>query len=115
MWPPALTELKDDMKIDVSDTRDDTRLQRNLDAAVAFVQRVRPKFNYTADPVSPYKDPTFDIRLGALRLAARWNTRPRSPDGLVQMGELGASRVTSFDPDIDRLLRIGRHAYPVVG
>jgi hypothetical protein len=50
-----------------------------------------------------------------VRLASRWHTRRRSPDALIEMGELGASRVPSFDPDIDRLLRIGRHALPVVG
>jgi hypothetical protein len=30
------------------------------------------------------------------------------------MGEMGTARVTSFDPDIDRLLRIGRHRGPVI-
>jgi hypothetical protein len=49
-----------------------------------------------------------------LRLAGRWHTRRRSPDGLVAMAEMGAARVTSFDPDIDRLLRIGRHKRPRV-
>ncbi len=103
------------MKIDASDTRDDDRLQVVLDAAVTFVQRVRPRFNYTGEPAATYPEPAYDLILGTLRLAGRWHQRRRSPDALVQMAELGASRVPSFDPDIERLLRIGRHAYPVVG
>jgi hypothetical protein len=38
MWPPALDTLKDDLA--VTDGRDDERLQRVLDAAVTFVERV---------------------------------------------------------------------------
>lgn len=114
-WPPELDELKDDMKIEASDTRDDERLQLVLDAAVSFVQRVRPRFNYTGDLGSDLPDPTADLRLGTLRLAGRWHTRRRSPDALVEMGEMGTGRVPSIDPDIDRLLRIGRHAKPTVG
>lgn len=112
-WPPKVDDLKADIGVD--DSRDDARLKTVLDAAVAFVQRVRPKFNYDASPLSELPAPTDDLVLGTLRLAGRWHTRRRSPDGLVQMAELGAARVTSFDPDIDRLLRIGRHAPMVVG
>lgn len=57
--------------------------------------------------------PTPDLHLGTLRLAGRWHTRRRSPDGLVAMAELGAARVPSFDPDIERLLKIGRYARAV--
>jgi hypothetical protein len=31
------------------------------------------------------------------------------------MAEMGSARVATFDGDIDRLLRIGRHAIPRVG
>lgn len=54
------------------------------------------------------KPPPPDLHLGTLRLAGRWHTRRRSPDGLVAMAELGMGRVPSFDPDIERLLKIGR-------
>jgi hypothetical protein len=118
-WPPTLADLKADMRSRGEDAAvldiDDVRLQPMLDAAVSFVQRVRWKFNFTADPESELPDPTADLILGTLRLASRWHTRRRSPDSLVQMGELGAGRVPSIDPDIDRLLRLGRHALPVVG
>src|SRR5438128_8076464 len=108
-WPPALVALKDDMN-NIEDDRDDDALGRMLDASVSFVQRVRPKFNYTADPLSVHPEPTADLVLGTLRLAGRWHTRRRSPDALVAMGELGSARVPSFDADIERLLGIGRFA-----
>lgn len=118
-WPPDLTALKADLRSRGEDPEaldtDDARLQIVLDAAVAFVQRVRPQFNYTGDVGSVKPDPTADLILGTLRLASRWHTRRRSPDGLVEMADMGSGRVPSFDPDIERLLRIGRHALPVVG
>jgi hypothetical protein len=117
-WPPTLADLKEDMLSRGEDTSaldgQDTQLQRYLDAAVSFVQRVRPRFNYDGF-ATDRPAPTPDLILGTVRLASRWNTRKRSPAALIDMGELGASRVPSFDPDIDRLLRIGRHALPAVG
>lgn len=112
-WPPELTDLKDDLKIDVDDIRDDSVLQRQLDAAVSFVQRVRPGFNYADDPLVEAPEPPADLVLGTVRLAGRWYTRRRSPDALVAMGELGSARIPSFDPDIERLLGIGRYRGPV--
>ena len=113
-WPPTLAELKHDMKIELDDTRDDVRLRQMLDAVASFVERVRPGFNYADDPLDERPAPTADLVLGVLRLAGRWHTRRRSPDGLVAMGELGSARVPSFDPDIERLLGIGRYRGPVI-
>ncbi|GHG97596.1 hypothetical protein ACFORH_43000 [Amycolatopsis roodepoortensis] len=114
-WPPTLEQLKEDQKVPLDDTRDDERYQSNLDAAVAWIERVRPQFNYNADPLDTRPAPSDDHVLGTIRLAARWFTRPRSPDGLVSMNDLGTARVSSFDPDIDRMLRIGRYAKAVIG
>lgn len=116
-WPPTLDELKVDLGIDLTDVRDDDRLDQVLDAAVSFVERVRPDLRYdTSDPDQlELPAPGADVRLGTLRLAGRWHTRRRSPDGMVSMGELGAGRVSTFDGDIDRLLRIGRHQRARVG
>jgi hypothetical protein len=114
-WPPELADLKDDLRIAPEDTRDDAALQRMLDAAVAFVQSVRSRINYDADPLSTYPEPGPDMVLGTIRLAGRWHTRRRSPDGLIAMAEMGSARVPSFDPDIDKLLRIGRWAKAVIG
>lgn len=114
-WPPGLGALKDDLGIDEVDTRDDARLSSMLDAAVAFVQRVHAGgFDFTGDVGSTLPTPDADLVTGTLRLAGRWHTRRRSPDGLVAMAELGAARVPSFDPDIERLLRVGRYRGPVI-
>jgi hypothetical protein len=94
---------------------DEQRLLRVFDAAVEFVERVhRGRFNFTGEP-SSLPLPGVSLKLGTLMLARRWDTRRRSPGGLVALAELGAARVPSFDADIDRLLRIGRHARPRVG
>ncbi|MEO3930764.1 hypothetical protein ABGB07_44010 [Micromonosporaceae bacterium B7E4] len=116
-WPPPLTDLKRDMGPAFEDDggQDDDRLQVVLDAAVAFVERVRPDVNFSGDLGSDLEDPSADLVLGTLRLAGRWHTRRRSPDALIQMAELGASRVPAFDPDIERLLQIGRHQKWVCG
>lgn len=113
VWPPELADLKSDM--DIEDQNLDTVLQTMLDAAVSFVERVRPQFNYTADPLSDLPEPTADHLLGTIRLARRWNERRKSPDALIDMGALGSARIPSFDPDIEKLLRIGRWAKAVVG
>jgi hypothetical protein len=107
-WPPQLAELKSDMGI--TDTRDDAQLTVCLDAAIAYVERVRVEsFNFDADPESELPDPTADLELGTLRLAGRWFSRRKSPEALIEMGEFGSARVPSFDADIERLLGIGRY------
>jgi len=120
-WPPVLEDLRADIRGRVLageqlsvDTSDTASLQLRLDAAVGFVQRIRRgDFNFGDDPALP--DPDANTVLGTLMLAARWQWRRRSPDALIDAGDLGSSRVPSFDPDIERLLRIGRHQKPRVG
>jgi hypothetical protein len=110
-WPPTVEEVRQDAKKDGVPV-DLEVLQTNLDAAVSFVQRVRPQFNYTADATldpAVWPDPTPDLKLGTMRLAARWFARRTSPEALVEMGDLAPGRIPSFDPDIDRLLGIGRY------
>ncbi|MBK1785132.1 hypothetical protein [Prauserella cavernicola] len=114
-WPPTVAQIKIDQKIEPDDTRDDVRLQQVLDAAIVFVRSRRPRFNYDSEPESTLPAPTHDLILGTMRLAFRWHTRRRSPDALIAMGELGSTRVPSFDPDIEQLLRIGRYAKAVIG
>lgn len=118
-WPPTLDELALDMSDrttppETIKAQSGDVLQIVLDAAVAFVERVRPGFNYTNDATSDCPAPTKDMRLGTLRLARRWYDRRRSPDGLVYQGDDGgSSRIPSVDPDIERLLGIGRYRGPV--
>ena len=112
MWPPDLDALKDDMKI--TDIRDDDQLEVVLAAAVSFVERVRSgDFDFGSGP-DTLPTPTPELELGTVRLAARWHQRRRSPDGLIQMGDLGTARVTSYDVDIDRQLGIGRFRRSVI-
>lgn len=93
----SVAELKNDQSLDGQVTsRDDEALQRALDAAVAWVEPRRPDVNFLSGP-SPVPD---SVRLGTLRLAARWFVRRNSPDGLVALGELGTGRVPRVDNDI---------------
>jgi hypothetical protein len=113
-WPPTLRDLKIDKKISLDDERDDEGLDQVLSAAISFVMRVRgADFNFDDDSASTLPAPTADLCLGTIRLAGRWDTRRRSADGMIVMAEMGATRVASFDPDIDRMLGIGRFAPPV--
>lgn len=116
-WPPKLEQLKSDLRIDADDTRDDEALRLVLDASVYFVEKIHAgRYNFAGDVVSDLPDPAATtLHLGTIRLAGRWHERRRTPNMLVQMAELGAARVPSFDPDIDRLLRIGRHGRVRVG
>jgi hypothetical protein len=114
VWPPTLAQLKSDLKIAPDDTEQDIELARQLDAAIVFVEDRRAEsFNFHDESLVELPDPTVMLALGTIRLAGRWNARKRSQDGLVLMGpDLGTSRVPSFDPDIDRMLGIGRFSGP---
>lgn len=104
-WPPTLQDLKDDLGI--NDPRDDATLQRQLDAAIAYVTRVK------GDEYGLF-DTNADTELGTVRLAGRFYTRRRSPDGIVAMGELGTATVPALDSDIEKLLEIGRFGGSVI-
>ena len=115
-WPPTLADLKADRGIAADDTRDDVKLGQVVDAAVAFIERVHAEtydFEGADDPLLDSPD-EVTLGLGTVRLAYRWHDRRRSPDALVSMSELGAGRVPSFDPDIDRMCRLGRYAPAVI-
>ncbi len=114
VWPPLLADLKTDMQVDISDTRDDVALAQVLAASISFIEGVHSEtYDFGQESGSDLPAPDETLALGVCRLAARWHTRRRSPDALVSMGELGSGRVPSFDTDIDRMLRIGRFAPPV--
>lgn len=110
-WPPSLETLKTDMG--VTDTRDDERLQMVLDAAVSFVERARAgEFNFAGDLGSDLPEPNSDLQLGTIRHAGRLHTRRKSPEMVISGGEFGSTRIPSVDPDIERLLGIGRFRGP---
>jgi hypothetical protein len=91
-----LEELKNDQTLDGQlTTRDDEALQRTLDAAMSWVQNHRTDIDYHGAWTVP-----AEVRLGTVRLAARWFVRRVSPDGLVNLGDLGTGTVMRTDPDI---------------
>jgi hypothetical protein len=113
-WPPELQDLKD--YVGVSDNRDDATLAAALQAAVDYVSGVLAgSYNFTGDVLSVLAEPGAAVVQGTLLYAFRLHNRRRSPDGTVDMGELGTARIPSNDPDIERLLGIGRWRPPMVG
>lgn len=117
-WPPQVEDLKADLKIAPSDTRDDADLQTDLDAAVAHVETMLAgDYNFTTattGAVALLPVPTPDVVKGTIRLAARWNDRRRSPTGTIDAGEFGNTRIPTTDADIERMLGIGRYRRPMV-
>jgi hypothetical protein len=119
-WPPALQDLKD--YVGVSDNRDDATLASALEAAIDYVagpEGVRAgELNFsgaTTGVESLLPEPGARVVQGTLLYAFRLQNRRRSPDGTIDMGELGTARIPSNDPDIERLLGIGRWRPPMVG
>jgi hypothetical protein len=116
-WPPQLQDLK--AYVGVADNRDDATLASALDAAIDYVAGfdgiLAGSYNFTGDPVSLLPIPGEKVMQGTLLYASRLHNRRRSPDGTVDMGELGTARIPSNDPDIERLLGIGRWRPPMVG
>lgn len=104
---PTLASVKLDAGI--TDDRDDAILQQELDAAVDYVMRVRRNLNYNGDITNSNPAPGRDFVLGVQRQVIRWHARRRSPDATIAMGDQGTSRVPQFDPDIERMLGIGRY------
>jgi hypothetical protein len=102
-----------ELRVDVTAPQgsvDDHRLRFCLDAAMACVEAARIDLaaDFAAGTVPA------NVRLGTVRLAARWYRRRAFPEGQVtsELGVVGAIPYT--DPDIDRLLGIGRFRRSVI-
>lgn len=50
-----------------------------------------------------------------LLATARLLARQSSPTGQVSYGEFGAADILRLDPDVSRLLGVGRYARPIIG
>ena len=117
-WPPTLTALKVDGKI--PDSRDDAKLSAELAAAVDYVEGVRRDVDFTGLLTEEELEDAGMVRvghalhLGTIRLALRWQARGRSPDGMIASPDTGSVRVSTGDADIDRMLKVGRFARPVI-
>lgn len=95
-------------------------------AAAGYCQRVRgdlfvPTYTDPLDPTTPVVDVVLvdslggDVQLAGILAAGRLWARRSSPAGLASFGEFGAAEIIRLDPDVDRLLGLGRHAAPAVG
>jgi hypothetical protein len=108
-WPPTLDDLRDQLDVDIE--RDRKVWAAKLRAAIGYIERAKtdPDLGYFVPPHQ-----VDDLVEGTILLASRLKARGNSPDGLVSMGELGSSRVPSFDADIERLCEIGRYGGSVI-
>lgn len=101
---------------DTPQVADAERVRR---AAAARVERLRPDLfrdptSYAVAAPQP-ADVDPDVTEAALLVAARLHSRKGSPAGLASYGEFGPAAVLRLDPDVERLLQVGRYARPVVG
>lgn len=94
---------------------DEAGVDRRRVATAAFVERHRRDLAGVDLDGTPTFTPTPDVVEGAILLAARLHARKGSPTGIASYGEFGPAAVLRFDPDIDRLLGIGRSVGPVIG
>lgn len=108
-WPPTLATYKVDLKLAADDARYDDALQYTLDAAVAYVERVRSDVDYLGTDTTR-KPVTADLVLGTLRYARREDSRRDTPLGAYIVAQVGAQNVPGWDADIEKLLRVGRFA-----
>lgn len=93
------------------DDQADDALADAVAAAAAFVERVRPEFATPAEGETPagYAPPD-DVKLGAILLASRLFARRGTALGVAGFADYaGATPILRFDPDIEQMLRIGRH------
>jgi hypothetical protein len=116
-----ITDVKSFLGLTPADVYDDEALSNAVIAAEPFVQRARPDaFELIAGSDPPAADfttqPGPDAYFAAIQLAARLYQRRNSVIGVAAFNELGGPvYVSKFDPDIERGLRIGAYARPMVG
>lgn len=86
-----------------------------VDAAAGYVVEHRPSL-FPVPPAEPLTEaPSDNVGLGTVLLAARLYSRAGSPTGIAAFAEFGPASILRLDPDIERLLGLGRNAAPVVG
>ena len=113
VWPPSLADLKLDMTRDAQKDTSDQALTQVLDTAIQFVIDRKAgliNFHEGDESESELADPDYTLILGTLRLAESWHAMRGAQLGVLDLGELGATRVSSGSPVADRLLKLGRYA-----
>ncbi|GAA2118592.1 hypothetical protein [Streptomyces synnematoformans] len=93
----------------------DTVDGRHLDASVNAVNAVLPDFAHDLEGLPIGAEWPAHVLLAGIMLGARLYARRNSPTGVATFNDLGAQYVSRWDPDIERLLRIGAWEPPRVG
>jgi hypothetical protein len=106
----APADVKEWLRLAEQDTSDDALIQRVCAMAEPYVMKCRPEF---LDPETGVYTPDAEAYSGAVMYAAREYRRRNSPAGIEVFGDV-ASFVTRFDTDIERALRTGSWAGPVI-
>ena len=107
-WPPTLDEVKGE--VTASETpltsTQEAQYQLRLDAAVDLVETLRPDLAAQfAAGTCPAK-----VKLGTVMLFSRYWARKDATGGLLSYANGGGTGAVPFnDPDIERLLGIGRY------
>src|SRR5882757_9229285 len=87
----------------------------NMASVVAAINAQNPAL---CPAVRESDDPTLwddAVTRGAIMLGARLFARRNSPTGVAAFSDAGPAYVARWDPDVERLLRIGMYAPPRVG
>jgi len=83
--------------------------------AGAWVERARADLAWVDDTGQGVDVVGGDVLAGAALMVARLHARGASPLGLASFAEFGPSQVLRLDPDIERMLGLGRYGKPRVG
>ena len=110
--PLTVAGVKQWLRIDPTDSADDEIIGWSLNSTLAHVMRL-PFIKRQPAPADP-DSWEADARQGTLMLAARTYRRRNTPAGLESLGDQIAY-TPQYDPDIERLLRVGKRAAPGVG
>lgn len=102
---------------DLAESVDDASMQQFCNGAASYVEGRRSDLWGLTNDVEPAPvfQPTPAVVTGAAMLAYRFYARRTSPLGVVGFTEDGAMGILKDDPDIARLLGIGRHGRFVFG
>jgi len=114
--PAAEATVK--LQLKIAAARDDAELQLAINAANLFAAR---RTILGSRAVAQGKEQgdgwewPADLVTGATLLASRLYSRRNSPDGVNEVGDVGAVYVSRNDPDVAMMLGLGSHTPPMVG